>query len=139
MKLAVPAVAASLLVLGGCGSGSAPTAPLPSPPQLATPPPRTSPAPPPENRPPSLEVRVTPTPIAGRAPLAVRVNLCRSADPDGDSLAYVFEYHGEGKRFASHCSEVHVYAAPLRSQAVFCVSDGLPRHLVCRTFRVAID
>jgi hypothetical protein len=84
-------------------------------------------------------VRVTPIPISGQAPLTVRVNLCRSSDPEGDVLSYVFEYQGEGKRFSSSCEERHVYPAPVQSQAVFCVTDGLPRHLVCRPFRVTID
>jgi hypothetical protein len=29
--------------------------------------------------------------------------------------------------------------APVHAQAVFCVSDGLPRHLICRPFQVTID
>lgn len=131
-----------LLLLGslGCGPGSGPAAPLPQPTPPSTPStPRTSPSPPPANQPPRLEVRVTPTPIAGRAPLTVSVNLCRSSDPDGDPLSYVYEYQGEGKRFASHCSERHVYMAPVDAQAVFCVSDGMPRHLICRPFQVTVD
>jgi len=86
-----------------------------------------------------LHVRVTPTPISGKAPLAVAVNLCRSVDPEGDPLSYVYEYQAEGKRFSDDCQESHLYATPVQSQAVFCVSDGLPRHLACRTFKVSID
>jgi hypothetical protein len=91
------------------------------------------------NQAPLLQVRVTPTPISGKAPLAVTVNLCRSADPDGDALSYVYEYQQEGKRFSSACQENHVYMRPAQSQAVFCVSDGQPRHLVCRPFKVSIE
>jgi hypothetical protein len=91
------------------------------------------------NQAPLLEVRVTPTPISGKAPLGVGVNLCRSVDPEGDPLSYVYEYQGEGKRFLDECQESHVYTQPVQSQAVFCVSDGLPRHLVCRTFQVSIN
>jgi hypothetical protein len=82
---------------------------------------------------------VTPTPISGTAPLTISVNLCRSSDPEGDALSYVFEYQGEGKRFTSSCAARHVYAAPVQARAVFCVSDGLPRHLVCRPFQVRIE
>lgn len=91
------------------------------------------------NRPPHLEVRVSPTPIAGRAPLRVRVNLCRSSDPDGDRLSYVFEYRGEGKRFSTECEDRYTYASALDARAVFCVSDGESRHLICRSFAVAVS
>lgn len=86
-----------------------------------------------------LEVRVTPTPIAGKAPLVVGVNLCRSFDPDGDPLSFAYEYQEEGKRFSGQCQERHVYPRAVQSQAVFCVSDGHPRHLICRTFNVSIE
>jgi len=132
--------AGQLLMLGlaACGGGSMPTAPLPRPTPSPTPPSGSSPSPLPINQPPRLEVRVTPTPISGTAPLTIKVNLCRSSDPEGDALSYVFEYQREGKRFTLSCSERHVYAAPVTSQAVFCVSDGLPRHLVCQPFQVRV-
>jgi hypothetical protein len=132
-----------VLLLGvvGCAADSGPAAPLPQPTAgpTAPPTPGSSVAPPPANQPPRLDVRVTPTPISGNAPLTVNVNLCRSSDPDGDLLSYVYEYQGEGKRFAAGCEERHVYPAPVHSLAVFCVSDGMPRHLICRPFQVAID
>lgn len=132
-----------VLLLGfvGCSAGSGPAAPLPQPPAGPSlpPTPRSSVAPPPANQPPHLEVRVTPTPISGNAPLTINVNLCRSSDPDGDLLSYVFEYQGEGKRFSAGCQERHVYATPVQARAVFCVSDGMPRHLICRPFQVTID
>jgi hypothetical protein len=142
MKLPRLSRAGLFLLAGllGCDAGSGPGA-LPAPGQAPSPPPspQPSPSPAPANLPPRLEVRVTPTPIGGGAPLSVYVNLCRSSDPDADRLSYVFEYQGEGKRFTSHCEERHVYTTPVNSQAVFCVSDGMPRHLICRSFRVTLE
>lgn len=136
------AVLALSIVLHGCdpaaGPAPVPGQPQPSAPLLPAPQPSASPTPA-ANQAPQLEVRATPTPIRGLAPLDLRVNLCRSQDPDGDPLAYVFEYAGEGKRFSNECQASHTYERPIRTRAVFCVSDGEPRHLVCRTFEVMVS
>ena len=139
MRARAAAATLVMLSLSACDSGVGPAAPAPRPATPSPPAPTASASSLPLNQAPRLELRVTPTPIDGKAPLSVSVNLCRSTDPERDPLTYVFEYQGEGKRFASHCSESHVYRVPASSQAVFCVSDGRPRHLVCRTFQVRVD
>jgi hypothetical protein len=129
---------AAAVVLAACST----EAPLTTSPPVTTAPvpPSSSPTPStPPNLAPQLVARVRPTPISGRAPLEVRVNLCRSSDADGDPLNYAFEFDREGKRLVPECEMRHVYAGPVRTSAVFCVSDGRLDHLVCGTYVVEVS
>jgi hypothetical protein len=127
------------LTVAGCGSSdpTQPTNPSPTPPVSSPSPAHPSPAI--VNQAPSLELRITPSRIRGRSPLEVRVDMCRSADVDGEPLQFAFEWAGEGKRLGVECSATRTYDRPTRSVAYFCVWDGHPEHLVCRMFEVDVS
>jgi hypothetical protein len=52
----------------------------------------------------------------------VRFNLCRSTDPDGDTLSFDIEF-GDGAR-TGRCQEAHTYGAPGVYNASLAVRDG---------------
>jgi hypothetical protein len=139
MKRQWALVCLATAVASACSSET-PLAP-PAPATGSPAPPASVPAPPspPANQAPQLVARVRPTPIAGRAPFEVRVNLCRSTDGDGDALRYAFEFDREGKRLEAECQRTHVYARAVRTRAVFCVSDGRSDHLICGTYVVDVS
>ena len=72
------------------------------------------------NQPPRLDASVNPD--TGSAPLEVRFNLCRSTDPDGDTLSFDIEF-GDGGR-TGRCQEAHTYAAAGVYNASLAVRDG---------------
>jgi len=139
-----PIALAALLAMSGC-EGARPAGPngvlTPAPPAVVAPP---TPVPTPspttvENRAPELFARVKPKSLTGTAPLEVTVDLCGSADPDGDPLVYAYEWEREGKQLSSECRAHHIYDRPTRSQAVCCVWDRHPEHLVCTTRPVDVQ
>jgi hypothetical protein len=128
------------MAMSGCGVGPAePVRPTAiSSPAVAPAPPSPSPSRPPTGAPPDLAARVRPLPIQGPAPLTVTVDLCRTSDPDGDSLVYAFEWAGEGKQLTSECAAIHTYDSAVESRAFFCATDGHPEHLACASYQVSI-
>lgn len=100
-----------------------------------------APSPPPvaANQPPVLQLKLTPERIRGAFPLTVDLNMCRSTDPDGEGLQFAYEWAAEGKRLSSECRASRTYESPIRSVAYFCVWDGHPEHLVCRSFKVDVS
>jgi hypothetical protein len=139
-------VSAAIALLAGvaaaCGRSPAGVEDLaPAPTAAATPVPSPTPLPSPSaaaNQAPVLDLRLKPRPIRGAAPLSVSADLCRSVDPDGDTLHYAHEWAGEGKQLSTSCSASHTYAAPIRSRAYFCAWDGHPEHLACLSFDVDV-
>lgn len=134
------AVAGVVSATGGDDTPSTtapPVTTLPPPPPPPTPPtPFPEPPPPAENGPPAALLAVTPDPPKGPAPLAVVLNLCRSSDPDGDTLAYTFDF-GDGTRDEGSCRTEHTYAAG-RYGATACVDDR-HGHTRCREAAVEAD
>ena len=91
-----------------------------------------SPGPDLENRWPDPFFRTNPpasgSTITGKAPLAVRFNLCQSQDPDGDGLFYRFDLDGNGAyeyvgTTGGDCSHEATYPVGTRTATV-CVTDG---------------
>ena len=140
MRTLVPLVILTAL-LAGCGSDAsspaAPSTPNPAPPAVVTPP--TPPgAPPGPNQTPALFAKISPDPATGPVGLTVHLNACLSSDPEGDLLAYSFEY-GDGKKDAGFCRSHHAYAKERRYTASVCVTDNQTGHApVCRSFPVSI-
>ena len=65
--------------------------------------------------------------IEGLAPLAVRFNMCLTADPDGDKLYFTMDFNGDGDidqggTTGGNCRRDHVYAAGIWT-AYNCVRD----------------
>ena len=126
----------ALLALVGCGGEIGPTllptasAPTPVPNNL---PPPVVPQPGP-NPPVIGATHTNPDPAEGPAPLTVNFNLCRSSDPDGDPLSFLYNF-GDGKsREVGRCRHEHAYQNPGSYLAQVCVSDG--RNSSCRSFVV---
>ena len=86
------------------------------------------------NQPPRLDASVNPD--TGSAPLEVRFNLCRSTDPDGDTLSFDIEF-GDGGR-TGRCQEAHTYAAAGVYNASLAVRDG-KGGIDERNVRVTVD
>jgi hypothetical protein len=82
-------------------------------------PPSPSPSPA-ANQQPRLDASVNPD--QGAAPLEVRFNLCRSTDPDGDTLSYDIQF-GDGGR-SGRCQDTHTYGDPGRYNVHLTVTDG---------------
>lgn len=142
MRFRAILMAGAATLAAACGADPPPA---PAPVQVSSPPATTSPTPtptpsptPPPDLPPVLVVRLSPPRIEGPAPLTLDVDLCASRDPEGRSLTYAFEFHGEGKRLTGECRARHVYGQALRSEAWFCVTDGHVEHLICRRFDVHV-
>jgi hypothetical protein len=72
------------------------------------------------NQQPRLDASVNPE--EGAAPLEVRFNLCRSTDPDGDTLSYDIQF-GDGGR-SRRCNDTHTYGDPGRYSVSLAVTDG---------------
>jgi PKD repeat protein len=111
-------------LIAACESGTElPTSTSdPGPVAQNTPAPAPSPSPSPSaapNQPPRLDASVNPD--QGSAPLEVRFNLCRSTDPDGDTLSFDIEF-GDGGR-TGRCQETHTYAEGVYT-ASLAVRDG---------------
>jgi hypothetical protein len=140
-----PVALALVLGLGACGSdSSSPSAPTPSaapaPQPVITPPPQTQP-PRQSNRPPKLELTVSPDPFfGGNHPFTITANMCKSHDPDNDTLGFVFKYGDFHHKYTISCREQHTYEEPGRYNAIFCVKDGFPdpKHQVCEDVVVKV-
>jgi len=128
LRFVLPGCGAVVLVglLAGCDKAGPDLSTTPSVPQSAAPVTQTTPTPAPAspspaaNQPPRLEANVNPE--DGPAPLEVRFNLCRSTDPDGDTLSYDIQF-GDGGR-SRRCQETHTYGDPGRYRAYLAVTDG---------------
>jgi glucose/arabinose dehydrogenase/PKD repeat protein len=72
------------------------------------------------NRTPLAEA--TATPNAGATPLKVRFDATTSSDPDGDSLAFDWDF-GDGSAHSSEVSPEHIYSTPGTYLATVSVSD----------------
>ncbi len=126
LRFVLPGSGAVVLVglLAGCDNANSPT--TPSVPQSGAPAPQNTPAPaspspsPAANLQPRLEANVNPE--QGAAPLEVRFNLCRSTDPDGDTLSYEIQF-GDGGQ-SRRCQETHTYGDPGRYNVFLAVTDG---------------
>ncbi len=71
--------------------------------------------------------------ITGRAPLAVRFNMCATTDPDGDMLWFSMDFDGDGNwdnvgTTGAHCRYDHVYAAGTYNKVTMCVHDVTPTY-----------
>ena len=62
------------------------------------------------NHPPFAVLNTNPDPPQGLSPLSVTFDLCKSSDPDGDSLSYFFEF-GDGGKASGACVQSHTYTA----------------------------
>ena len=124
MRLGGAAVTLAGLIVA-CDGTESPTStsnPEPAPVAQNSPAPAPNPSPSPSaapNQPPRLDASVNPD--TGSAPLEVRFNLCRSTDPDGDTLSFDIEF-GDGGR-TGRCQETHTYAAGVYN-ASLAVRDG---------------
>jgi hypothetical protein len=133
---------AGFLIAGlpGCDTTQPPAAPAPlgnasapTPVQATVPPTQAEPTPGPN--PPSLAVRTNPDPPRGPIPLDVNFNACKSTDPDGDKLTFIY-FFGDGKvKTLDFCRHDHVYQKPGLYFASVCASDG-GRHTVCESITV---
>jgi hypothetical protein len=72
------------------------------------------------NQPPVAIFKTTPaaagSKITGKAPLAVRFNMCASSDPENDALYFLMDFDGDGKfdsggTTGASCRQDHTYAA----------------------------
>ena len=145
----VVGIGAGVLAGGNNGSDTRPPQPAPGP-AAPTPVPTTTPAPGPApvptpvpgNGPPNAVFVVSPDPPLGSSPMPVRFNLCRSTDPDNDTLVFRFEF-GDGQRARGSCREDHMYTAPVNGEATYralaCVSDGRDANEQCRTYDVRVQ
>jgi hypothetical protein len=146
----VVGIGAGVLAGGNDGSDARPPQPpppSPAPPPGSTVPPGSGPPPPPppppgSNGPPNGVFVVSPDPPLGASPMAVRFNLCRSTDPDNDTLVFRFDF-GDGQSARGSCREDHTYQAPPNGEAVYtvtaCVTDGRPGNEQCRTYQVRVQ
>jgi hypothetical protein len=138
MSVRILSTVALVLGMVACGEDT-PSTPAPPPPTVPAPVPGTlPPAPAPGNQPPVGAFRVSPDPARGEAPLQVRVNMCRSDDPDpGDGLQFSVDF-GDGVTASGGCALEHTYRAVGGFQARACVSDGQPgeAHTQCQAFSV---
>jgi PKD domain-containing protein len=127
LRFVLPGCGAVVLVglLAGCDKAAEDLS-TPSSVESAAPAPQNTPVPaspspsPASNQQPRLEANVNPE--QGAAPLEVRFNLCRSTDPDGDTLSYEIQF-GDGGR-SRRCQEAHTYGDPGRYSAHLSVTDG---------------
>lgn len=127
LRFVLPGYGAVVLagLLAGCDKAAEDMSTMPSVVQSA-PAPQTTPVPaspspsPASNQQPRLEANVNPE--QGEAPLEVRFNLCRSTDPDGDTLTYDIQF-GDGGR-SRRCQETHTYGDPGRYSVYLAVTDG---------------
>jgi hypothetical protein len=62
------------------------------------------------NHPPFAVLSTNPDPPQGQSPLSVTFDLCKSTDPDGDSLSYFVEF-GDGGKASGACVQSHTYTA----------------------------
>jgi hypothetical protein len=119
----------------------APPAASPAPAPAPSPSPLPSPSPAPGNAPPNAVFAVSPDPPSGASPTTVRFNSCRSSDPDGDPLAFRYDF-GDGQRSRGSCREEHAYLAPGPGESVYraeaCVGDGLAGHERCQAWLVRV-
>jgi hypothetical protein len=85
---------------------------------------------------------VDPEPPRGNSPLTVTFNMCASHDPDEDDLRFTFDF-GDGATDSGFCRVSHTYSVTTPGTFEFtprvCVTDGLPGHEVCRTYRVVVE
>ncbi|HEX6738918.1 MAG TPA: PKD domain-containing protein, partial [Vicinamibacteria bacterium] len=92
------------------------------------------PSPAPGNQPPVGTFNVNPDPPHGELPLQVRVNRCRSSDPDpGDELRFAVDF-GDGVTAEGGCSLEHTYLNVGDFRARACVGDGRDGHTQCQAF-----
>ena len=67
------------------------------------------------NHAPFAVLNVSPDPPSGQGPLTVTFDLCKSTDPDKDSLSFFFDF-GDGGKASGSCVESHTYSAgPFRA------------------------
>jgi PKD domain len=126
------------LALGimACGGGTPTAPPSPAPPSASPAPVPTAapPSPAPGNQPPAGTFLVNPDPPHGETPLQVRVNMCRSSDPDpADELRFSVDF-GDGVSASGGCSLEHTYLSVGDFRARACVSDGQEGHTQCQAF-----
>jgi len=86
-----------------------------------------------DNQPPDVEFRTVPQAVAGgikgTAPLEVRFNMCRSVDPEGDTLYWTMDLDGDGKldvrgSTGASCREPHTYPAGTWFAEMCCTDLG---------------
>jgi hypothetical protein len=76
---------------------------------------------------------VHPDPPSGRVPLAVRVNMCKSTDPQPDETPLRFTVDwGDGAQSRGSCRLEHTYDSAGTFRLTACASDRVPDHKVCQ-------
>lgn len=136
-----------LLALPSCGGGGGPTQPTTGNTGGAggntggTP----TPTPTPEqttNQPPSLSFNATPR--DGQAPLEVKINMCPTADPEGDPLEFTYDFGGGSRGGGSDgsdasCRQCAVYSNSGTFGVQGCVTDNAPgRNPICDSANIRV-
>jgi len=145
MKRLIPVLLLTLLI-PACDDDESPTqapedlpATVSAPPQPTAPPwPDVQPVP---DFPPSLVLKFNPNPPAGAAPLTFKVNMCLThSDIQGYPLDFTYDY-GDGiqKGGRGICRNQHTYNHGGHFKGVFCVTDRVPGHRVCRNVDVSVS
>lgn len=143
MKRATLAVGFALALLACNDTVEGPTSPprvQATPPPLVAPPPVPArpPTPVPEaNDAPVLRISIRPDPPSGPLPREVTVNMCGSADPEGERLVYQYKWGGGAEHFSYGCRSSHVYETEGSYHAFFCVHDEHD-HAACSNQRIDI-
>ncbi len=94
------------------------------------------------NLPPSLAFNVTPR--AGEPPLEVKINMCPSEDPEGDSLEFSYDFGGGSRGGCSDgsdasCRQCATYGSTGSFTATGCVTDNAPgRSPICDSANIAV-
>ena len=75
------------------------------------------------NRAPFAVLSTSPNPPSGQSPLSVTFDLCKSTDPDGDSLSFFYDF-GDGATASGSCVESHTYQASFRAASGLQAQDA---------------
>jgi hypothetical protein len=71
-------------------------------------------APKPPNKAPFAVMTTNPDPPSGQGPLTVTFDLCKSTDPENDTLSYFFNF-GDGSKTSGSCIESHTYSSTFKA------------------------